>query len=37
MSVHVPNEVRAVLKTLLTHSTFVWPLRAVRTLVVRQV
>lgn len=37
MSVHVPNEVGAVLKTLLTHGTLVRPLRAVRTLVVRQV
>lgn len=36
MSVHVPHEVRAVLKALLAHGTFIRPLRAVRALVVCQ-
>lgn len=35
MSVHVPHEMRAVLKALLAHGTFVRPLGAVCPLVVR--
>lgn len=37
MSVHVPHEVRTVLKALLAHGAFIWPLGAVCALVVRQV
>lgn len=36
MSVHVPHKMRAVLKAFLAHSTLIWPLRTVCTLVVRQ-
>lgn len=36
MSVHVSHEVRAMLEALLAHSTLVRPLRAVCTLVMRQ-
>lgn len=36
MSIHVPHEVRTVLEALLAHGTFIRPLRAVCTLVMRQ-
>lgn len=36
MSVHVPHKVRPVLEALLAHRTFIRPLGAVCTLVVRQ-